>query len=421
MTRQSKKTNKIKRNKKYKKKLKLRKYVFLFLCIIFLSFCTYKVYGLFSKKPETTPNVILKHKEKTYTVTSVGNMMTHDAQIAGAKTKDGNYNFDKSFEYVKSYIKDSNLSIGVFEGNVNGGKPEGYPTFNSPEGFLKSLKSVGFNVINYASNHVIDGGTRGVKSTMSKSTGNGLLNLGVKEKTSDKNYLIYNIDGHKVGLFSYTYRTGPNSINTIPIPKDVNPLINSFSYDDLNSLYKSIDSSINDMKKNGVEFIIGSFHWGDEYSTKVNPIQRKIAKKMNELGVDIILGSHPHVIEPYEIIKNNSGHSTFVIYSQGNFLSNQCYEEVHNYLTEDGLLLKFSLGLKNNKLYLKDYTIIPTWVYREPKGNKLFTHRIIPVEEVINDKNKFNLSETAYNRALNSLKSTKSILGENSLGTKSFP
>lgn len=415
MTKRSKKIN------SYKKIFRIRRYLFVSLFIIFLSLCGYKVYGLFFNKQEKSSNIVLNNKEKIYTITSVGNMMTHDAQIAGAKTKDGGYNFDKSFQYVKSYIKNSNLSIGVFEGNVSGGKPEGYPTFNSPEAFLKSLKNVGFNVINYASNHVIDQGTKGVKSTISKGNENGLLNLGVKKSSSDKNYLIYNMDGHKIGLFSYTYRTGPNSINSIPIPKDVNPLINSFSYDNLDGLYKNVENSIKDMKKNGVQFIIGSFHWGDEYSTKVNKIQKKIAKKMNELGVDIILGSHPHVIEPYEIIKNDSGHSTFVIYSQGNFLSNQCYEEIHNYLTEDGLLLKFSLGLKNDKLYLKDYTIIPTWVYREPKGNNLFTHKIIPLNEIVNNKDKFNLPEKSYNRALNSLENTKNILGENSLGTKSFP
>lgn len=407
-------------SKHSKKYLTSRNFIFLFGIIIILGLSVYGVYNIFYKNKTKNFEVKLNKNEKLYTITSVGNMMTHDAQIAGAKKDDGTYSFDKSFEYVKNYIKDSNLSIGVFEGNVNGGKPEGYPTFNSPNEFLEALKNTGFDVINYASNHVIDQGTKGLKSTMKKSTNDGLINLGVKANKGDKNYIIYDIDGHKVGLFAYTYRTGANSINSITIPNEIKPLVNSFSYDDLPSLYKSVQSSIDDMKKEGVEFIIGSFHWGDEYSTKVNKSQKEIANKMNEMGVDIILGSHPHVIEPYEIITNNN-HSTFVIYSQGNFLSNQCYEEIKNSLTEDGLLIRFTLGLKNNKLYLDKYTIIPTWVYRRPKGKGLYTHTIIPVEDAIKDKTKFNLPDNAYIRAERSLNSTKDILGNDFVGTKSFP
>lgn len=352
-----------------------------------------------------------KASEKTYTIVSVGNMMTHDAQIAGAKQSDGTYNFDKSFEYVKPYIKDANLSIGIFEGNVTGGKPQGYPTFNSPEGFLKSLKNTGFDVINYASNHVIDEGLTGVKSTMEKSTKDGLLNLGVKEKPSDKNYLVYNIDGHKLGLFAYTYKTSENSINSIPIPSAVKPLVNAFSYDDLGTLYKNIETSIKEMKKEGVEFIVGSFHFGDEYSTKPNKYQKEIAEKMNDLGVDIVLGGHPHVIEPYEVLNNKHGFKTFVTYSQGNFLSNQCYERLHNYLPEDGLLFKFTLGLTNNKLKLNSYEVVPTWVYRRPKGKDLYTHTIIPVIPASKDPKKFDLNDAAYNGDLRSLHDTEKILG----------
>lgn len=407
-------------SKHSKKSLASRNFIFLFVIIIILGVSFFGVYNIFYKNTTKNFEVKINKAEKLYTITSVGNMMTHDAQIEGAKKDDGTYNFDRSFEYVKHYIKDSNLSIGVFEGNVNVGKPEGYPTFNSPNEFLKALKNTGFNVINYASNHVIDQGTEGLKNTMRNSSSDSLINLGVKANKSDKNYIIYNIDGHKVGLFAYTYKTGINSINSIPIPKEVKPLINSFSYDNLPNLYKSIQSSISDMKKEGVEFIIGSFHWGDEYSTKVNKFQKEIAKKMNEMGVDIILGSHPHVIEPYEIITNNN-HSTFVIYSQGNFLSNQCYEEIKNYLTEDGLLIKFTLGLKNNKLYLKEYNLIPTWVYRRPKGNGLYIHTIIPIESAIKDKNKFDLPNNAYVRVKHSLNNTKDILGNDFIGTKTFP
>ncbi|MEG1481091.1 CapA family protein [Clostridium sp.] len=412
------------RRSQKKKSNKLKNYILLLISIVIIGIAIYSVTVLLNK----TPNITSHYNENTnsdnskiFSITSVGNIIVHDAQIAGAKTTDGKYNFDKSFEYVKKYITDSNLSIGVFEGNFNGGKYEGYPTFNTPDEFLNSLKKTGFDVINYSSNHIIDKGASGVRNTTTKSTNSGLINLGVKNTDTDKDYIIYNLDGHKVGLFAYTYKTGENSINSLPIPKEVKPLINTFSYDNLDKLYSSVSNSIQEMKSDGVEFIIGSFHWGDEYKTKENKFQKEIAKNMNNLGVDIILGSHPHVIQPYEILTNSKGKSTFVAYSQGNFLSNQCYEEIKNYLSEDGLMLNFKLGLKDNKLYLKNYSIIPTWTYREKRKDNLYTHRVVPLEDVQNNKNPYNLPEDAYNRAIRSLNDTKKIIGEDALGEKTFP
>ncbi len=417
---------------KTKRKYMIRRVIALIIFFILLGVGIYSINYILNRNDSySIPEDVSDNKdisdnddnkdEKLYTITSVGNLLVHDAQISGAKQTSGAYNFEKSFEYIKDTISNSNLSIGVFEGTFNGGKPQGYPTFNSPDEFLDTLKTTGFDIINYASNHIIDKGTSGVKNTIDKSINKELINIGVKKNSHDKDYIIYDIDGHKIGMFAYTYKTGINTINGIQIPKDISQLINTFDYNNLNLLYKDVENSIKEMRKLGVEFIIGSFHWGEEYVTKENKVQRNIAKKMNELGVDIVLGSHPHVIQPYEILTNDSGDSTFVTYSQGNFLSNQCYEEIQNNLTEDGLLIKFTLGLKNNKLYLKTYDVIPTWVYREPKGDGLFIHRIIPVIDALNNSKKYNLSDKSINRLNRSFNDTKKIIGSDSLGIKSFP
>ncbi|GAA0069332.1 hypothetical protein UT300003_08550 [Clostridium sardiniense] len=421
------------KEKKQKRKYIIRRYIALLILFMFLGVVIYSVNSILNRydsysNPEeisyskdTHDNKNNDKNEKLYTITSVGNLIVHDAQISGAKQTSEDYNFDKSFEYIKDAIYNSDLSIGVFEGTFNGGKPQGYPTFNSPDEFLDTLKSTGFDIINYASNHIIDKGSSGVKNTITKSINKNLINIGVKRDNQDKNYIIYEIDGHKIGMFAYTYKTGPNTINGIQIPKDVYSLINTFDYNNLSTLYNDVESSIKDMKKEGVEFIIGSFHWGEEYVAKENNTQKNIARKMNELGVDVVLGGHPHVIQPYEILTSDSGHSTFIAYSQGNFLSNQCYEEIQKNLTEDGLLIKFTLGLRNNKLYLKNYDITPTWVYREPKDNGLFIHRIIPVVDALNNSSKYKLSSNSINKLNRSLNDTKRIIGSDSLGTKSFP
>lgn len=358
-------------------------------------------------------------KEKEYTISSVGNLLAHEKQIDGAK--DGStYNFDNSFKYIDDYIKPSDMAVGVVEGSFKGGTPSGYPLFNIPDDFLTSLKTSGFDVINLSTNHIIDHGVSGFNRSLDIVDEKDLTALGVRDDVNDPNYTIYEIDGHKVGMFAYTYKTQGENINGIPIPDQLKPLVNSFNYQKLDLMYSQIDTMLKSMKAEGVEFTIASFHWGEEYITSENNSQREIANKMNEMGIDIVLGNHPHVVQPYEVI-NKNGKSTFVSYGQGNILSNQCYEELGNRLTEDGTLIQFKLGVnKEDDLYLKGYEVIPTWVHRYQREDSLYNHVIIPVQDALKSPDKFDLSSEYLNRAKQSLKDTTSIIGAENLGYKEF-
>lgn len=347
-------------------------------------------------------------------IISVGNILFHDTQLIGAKNG-STYDFNPSFEYVKDKIKSADLSIGVLETTFAGGKYTGYPVFNSPDEALIAVKNSGIGIVNYAHNHILDSGSSGFKRTLDVTSKNGIEYVGVRKDEKAAPYLIKDIKDAKVGIISYVFETtenkGTRTINSISIPKDVMNLINTFNYKELDKFYKNIDSNIKEMKSKGVNFVLVSLHWGEEYDTEPNSYQKNIAKKLNELGVDLLLGEHPHVIQPYEVIKG-AERDTLVTYSQGNFLSNQCYERLSNRLTEDGYMLEVTLQKYGERIKVKNCEIIPTWVYRETKSNDIYTHRIIPVDLALNEKEKYKLTDIAFERLKQSQKDTERILGD---------
>lgn len=364
---------------------------------------------------ETEENSDLVNEEVQYVdIISLGNLIIHQSQIDGAK-QENSYDFSPSFKYIKKMILDSDISMGILEGALAGCEPSGYPFFNSPDEVVDALKDTGIDIINYANNHIYDYEDVGLKRTIDVTKEKGLDVLGVKSTEEEKNYLVKEVNGIKIGFLAYVFETsminGHKTINSNILSTYSENLINTFNYSDLESFYKKIENEISAMKSEGVEFIITSMHWGEEYNTYIEASQNEIAKRLNKLGVDIILGGHPHVIQPYEIMRNESGHSTFVIYSQGNSLSNQSEQEIGVAESEDGIMIKFTLEKKDGNVSLKEYKIIPTWVYKEEKVNGTYYHKIIPVEEALADPKKYGISSDVYERVKTSLNRTKGILG----------
>ena len=362
------------------------------------------------KEQEAIENEEIKYID----IVSLGNLIIHQSQINGAKNENG-YDFSPSFQYIKEMVSEADISLGILEGALAGGEPTGYPIFNSPDEVIDSLRDTGIDVVNYANNHIYDYDDEGLQRTIEITKEKGLDVLGIKSTEEEKSYLVKEVDGVKIGFASYVFETetinGYKTINSNPVSINSENLINTFNYNDLESFYNRIASEISAMKAEGVEFIIASMHWGEEYNTYIEATQNEIAKKLNELGVDIILGGHPHVIQPYEIICNESGHSTFVIYSQGNSLSNQSEQEIGVAESEDGIMIKFTLEKKDGNVSLKEYKIIPTWVYKEEKGDGTYYHKIIPVEEALANPEEYGINSDVYARLENTLNRTKSILG----------
>ena len=362
------------------------------------------------KEQEAIENEEIKYID----IVSLGNLIIHQSQINGAKNENG-YDFSPSFQYIKEMVSEADISLGILEGALAGGEPTGYPIFNSPDEVIDSLRDTGIDVVNYANNHIYDYDDEGLQRTIEITKEKGLDVLGVKSTEEEKSYLVKEVDGVKIGFVSYVFETaavnGYKTINSNPVSINSENLINTFNYNDLESFYNRIASEISAMKAEGVKFIIASMHWGEEYNTYIEATQNEIAKKLNELGVDIILGGHPHVIQPYEIICNESGHSTFVIYSQGNSLSNQSEQEIGVAESEDGIMIKFTLEKKDGNVSLKEYKIIPTRPHPPPPADGTYYHKIIPVEEALANPEEYGINSDVYARLENSLNRTKSILG----------
>ncbi|WP_180269222.1 CapA family protein [Clostridium cadaveris] len=394
----------------------MKKYIEVFSVIGFLILGAATGYAytnqLYKEKDEIKAE--LPNDEDTITLTSVGNIIFHQSQIDGAK-EGKSYDFSKSFEYVKDVLSDSDIAVGTLETVfAGGGNYSGFPLFNTPDEALGDIKNSGIDIVNYGHNHIVDKGIAAIKRTIELTEKQGLQYIGVRKDTSSKKYLISEADGVKIGFMSYVYETptqkGKKTINSLPISKEIEGIVNTFNYKELSKLYEDMKNNMASMKRDGAQFIVLEIHWGNEYDTKPSQYQKDIAKKANELGVDLVLGAHPHVIQPCELIKGKTK-NTLVTYSQGNFLSNQCYEELKNRLTEDGYILKINLK-KGNEVKIQDYEIIPTWVYREEKEKGLFTHRVIPIDEAVKNKERFNLTDEAISRVKTSIADTEKILGE---------
>ncbi len=364
-------------------------------------------------------------KETTATVLSTGDIMVHSTQLDGAyvkKTK--SYDFSAFFKETSKYYKNADLSVANLEvtfGSKKSGAYSGFPMFNTPDILADNIKDSGLNLLLTSNNHCYDTGLYGLKRTAQVLKKKGIEFTGTKETADDPSYIIKTINNINIGMINYTYETsGAKSaknkkyINGMAIKTEANDLINSFSYYRLNNFYTEAEAHINSMKQSGAEFIVFYIHWGNEYQTSPSTQQKAIAQELCNMGVDIIIGSHPHVIQPMELLTSeDSTHQTVCLYSTGNAVSNQRQEIMDSCPsghTEDGLMIQFTVRKTKNGVVLEDLDIIPTWVNKYPGGSG-YQYTIFPIE---NTKmiNSYGFSSANLRKAKNSYKRTKALLQE---------
>lgn len=352
------------------------------------------------------------NNKKTVNIVAVGNILVHYDQIISAYNSENyNYEFDENFKYIKKYIEEADLAYCTIEGAF-GGKDlgySGYPRFNTPESMLTALKSTGFDIVNAANDNILDSLDDGYFNTISNLEKAQLKYTGIKKDKSSKSYIIEKVEGIKIGFTSYTFDDYFSGID-----EETSSLINSYNYDDLDNSLMQIEVEVNNMKKDGAKFIVVGMHWGDEYSIEENEYQRYIANKLNSYGVNVILGSHPNVIEPIETITNEeTGNTTLVAYSMGNFISNQRQETMGNRLCEDGMILNLEIEKKfNGEVSLVSYDYIPTWTLKHKELNGEYNYYILDSNEVLNYKNQDEVPQDILNSLEKSVKSIKDIIGQ---------
>ena len=362
------------------------------------------------------------------TVVNTGDIMVHSPQLTGAYRSDtATYDFSDFFKHTSEYFKSADLAVGNLEvtfGGAEAGSYSGYPAFNTPDSLADAIKNAGFTSLLTANNHSYDTGLYGMKRTLEVLEEKGVPYTGTRLSTDNPPYLLEEVNGINIGMAAFTYEntnentpSGRKSLNGNIIAADANNLINSFSYNNLEAFYQNAQSYIDGMNNDGADCIVFYMHWGEEYQLTANTWQKTIAQKLCNMGVDIIIGGHPHVIQPMELLySEDSENTTVCIYSLGNAVSNQRQElmapECTTGHTEDGLLFYYTLDkYSDGTTVLSDINIIPTWVNKYSGGGG-YLYTIYPLETKDAGSAKYGLSGSAATKSAASFDRTMATLTE---------
>ena len=404
----------MKHTKKNNKKLLLILFIILFIFFIF-------ILNKFNKNLRTNINTennsaetTLSNKNTkqdtaepiTFTLTSLGDTLCHNTQYWDAyNSKTDEYDFSYVYEDIKNYTLSSDITIGSLE-TTFAGKEKGYsnyPTFNTPDSLATALKDIGVDVVSLAGNHALDYGYTGLCRTIDVFNNIGLSHLGTYKTAEDQEkILIKDVKGVKIAFINYTYGT-----NGIPLPSGKDFCVNLIDKD-------FIKKQINQAKEQNVDMIVACMHWGTEYRTTANSEQKDLANFLFENGVDVILGNHPHVLEPMEkktiTLQDGTTKDVLVVYALGNFTADQSDE-----ITRDSAILNLTITKNSDgKISIDKVNYVPIYMY---KNTNVSTHKfkILDIEKTIKDyeegKNT-SINSTVYNNLKKQLEKIKSILGD---------
>lgn len=239
-----------------------------------------------------------------------GDAMMHEAQISASKSADG-HDFAGYFDSVKDYVESADFAVVNFEASL-GGKPyRGYPCFSAPDEYPEALTAAGFDFLLLANNHILDRRDRGLHRTIARLDSLGIPHAGIYHDAAARDSLVpavVDVSGFKVGLLNYTYGT-----NGIEVQNDA--VVNYIDFDRI-----AVDVAA--ARRHGAELVAVCIHWGEEYRLLPNAAQKRMADRLTALDVDMIIGGHPHVIQPMEMRTGPGGKPVLLVYSLGNFISN---------------------------------------------------------------------------------------------------
>jgi len=313
---------------------------------------------------KTNKNAKDQEEETSARIMAHGDLLYHDIIYMSAKKEDGSYDFHENFEYVTPWLKQADLAIGDFEGTINKDHYlAGYPLFNAPGQVMDAIKDAGYHVLDLAHNHVLDSQIEGVISTADAIEKAGMTPIGVytHESRDQAPLVIKEVNGIKVALLAYSY--GFNGIEQSISQEDYNRYLSDLNEDKMKAEIERAE------KEADITVIMPQM--GVEYRIEPTEEQKVLYHKMIEWGADIIFGGHPHVVEPSEIVEKD-GDRKLIIYSMGNFISNQRIETMQGVdnakWTERGVLMDVTVKKKGGKTTIETAKAHPTWVNRTPKG-----------------------------------------------------
>lgn len=301
---------------------------------------------------------------KAITLSAVGDILIHDRVYEAAETEDG-YDFEPMLKDMKPYMEDATITFANQETMIGGEELglSGYPAFNSPVEIGEELKDSGVDIVSIANNHSLDRGEEAIQESIKHWKDIDMTYIGAykdEEDASDIRVLETDED-ISIGFLAYTYGT-----NGISVPDGKDFLLN---YIDESQIKKDIAEA-----QEKADVVVLSLHFGEEYKTMPNEGQENLVQMAADEDVDIVLGHHPHVLQPMEWVEGKDGHETFAIYSLGNFFSGQ--DELDRQI---GGILHLTIREYNNEITVTDPEFMPTFVDIEDD------YKMQPMYELSND------------------------------------
>ncbi|MBR5539959.1 MAG: CapA family protein [Clostridia bacterium] len=387
----------------------------------------------------------------TATLGSSGDILVHNpVRVSGYDSATKTFDYSDSFAFLQPYVSKLDYAVVNAEFSVSANGSYSSLPFRVPAAIVKALRDCGYDMGLTANNHIADGGTAGIKKTMETLAEYGMDYTGSRQNTEDDRYSIKDVNGIKIGIVNYTYGSYWHT--------------NGFSTSNLPAFYEDAGALIAEMRNAGAELIYLYIHWGQEYSLAPNASQQEIAQKMCDLGVDVIIGGHPHKIQPVELIHSTTGdHQTICLYSSGNLLSGQqiecmaggtqsnspyCYQDSWHFAgcdypdvadrtkdthrlehgtncndnghTEDGVVFHVTATkYEDGTVMISSVDVLPVWCMgREfvragyPTNSSFKEYILIPLDKSVNWASAYGLTEVEATEAGYSYDRTMQLLGE---------
>jgi poly-gamma-glutamate capsule biosynthesis protein CapA/YwtB (metallophosphatase superfamily) len=334
-------------------------------------------------------------------LTAVGDLMMHGSQVRAALQPDGRYLVEGYFDAVAGRLSAADLTYGNLETTLAGEDMAyaGYPAFNSPRTLATDLRSAGFDVLQTANNHSMDRREKGLIRTLQALDAEGLRHVGTRADPDGDPTLWVELAGLKVALLAYTF-----SVNGIPLPPGREQIVSDLDPE-------RMEAEIGEALAGGADLVIVGCHWGAEYQSTPRPEVVELGTRLVEAGADIVLGGHPHWVQPYEVVTASDGREGFVAWSLGNFVSNMRKRN------EDvGIILELTLALApDGGLALADVGYAPTWVDATDASGR--THHTVfeILAELPSCGHHPRLDAADCARMRQALEDTRELLGEGDL------
>ena len=381
--------------------------------------------------PTTEPEPVPEHVVSTATVGAMGDLLMHtpiflSKYSAVCYQEDGTYDFESVFRYLKDTVSTYDYAAVNLETTLAGeAKPySGFPMFNCPDAVVDSAVDAGFDMMLTANNHCYDTSLDGYLRTLDVCREKGMTTLGTMKSAEEPKYEIVEVNGIKIGMVCYTYETSNGSssypsLNGNPMYDGSYDIINTFIPSYPGPFYEEVAGYMEEMKAAGAEATMIYMHWGVEYILQPNDNQKAIAQKLCDIGFDVIVGGHPHVVQPMDLLEStvDPEHKTVCIYSLGNAVSNQRNGNVSSapaYYTEDGALFTVTFEkYSDGTVYVAGTDVIPTWVNMH-NNNGGREYNILPLIKDTEDQwqTTYEMTDAQFASSQKSYERTMGLVGE---------